>query len=98
MYINVYDLMVDGKPLKHLNDLALPLGFGAFHSGLGEFFIPHNLTCSEIFGMEISFSRSEGIFLSPPRQCYGAVFRKCLKIGPAKISESLLKAHLLSMM
>lgn len=35
VYLNVYDLVVDGKPLKHLNDLALPLGFGAFHSGLG---------------------------------------------------------------
>lgn len=56
------------------------------------------LTRQEIFGLEISFSKSEGIFLSPPRQCYGAVFRKSLKIGRAKIPESVLKAHLLSMM
>jgi hypothetical protein len=28
--------VVEGKALKHLNDMALPLGFGAFHSGLGE--------------------------------------------------------------
>lgn len=36
VFLNVYDLVVEGKPLKHLNDLALPLGFGAFHSAVGK--------------------------------------------------------------
>lgn len=42
--LNVYDLAIDGKPLKSLNGIALKLGFGAFHSGI------------EVFGKEISYS------------------------------------------
>lgn len=57
-----------------------------------------NSHLAEIFGMEISFSRSEGIFVSPPRQCSGVVFRKAVKIGPTKVTEAELKAHLLSIM
>jgi hypothetical protein len=39
-----------------------------------------------------------GIFLSPPRECSGAIFRKSLKIGKTETTESLLKAQLLTMM
>jgi hypothetical protein len=50
--LNVYDLAIDGKPLKSLNAMALKLGFGAFHSGV------------EVFGKEISYSYDRMIIIS----------------------------------
>jgi hypothetical protein len=50
--LNVYDLAIDGKPLKSLNGIALKLGFGAFHSGV------------EVFGKEISYSYDCMLLLS----------------------------------
>lgn len=63
VYLNVYDLIIgvysrcvgavfmnnsDGKPLKSLNNITLPLGFGAFHSGV------------QVFEREVSYSAMEG--------------------------------------
>lgn len=84
--LNIYDLVLDGRPLKKLNDVAIPLGFGAFHSGI------------EIFGKEVSFSQSEGIFLAPPKNCWGADFRKSVVLGEARITRSEFKAQLIHLM
>lgn len=74
VHLNVYDLLVDGKPLKHLNDIALPLGFGAFHSGLGKLAFYCGLTvCRDFWHGNIFFTFRRHLLVSSE-----AVLRCCL--------------------
>ena len=43
--VNLYDLVIEEVSMAKLNTVTIPLGFGAFHSGV------------QVFGKEYSFKR-----------------------------------------
>eukprot|EP01125_Pyxidicula_operculata_P018095 TRINITY_DN6401_c0_g1_i6.p1 TRINITY_DN6401_c0_g1~~TRINITY_DN6401_c0_g1_i6.p1 ORF type:complete len:1510 (+),score=401.33 TRINITY_DN6401_c0_g1_i6:41-4570(+) len=85
VYLNLYDLVIDDFVTTKVNTLTLPLGFGAFHTGV------------EVMGKEISFGIGEGIHYLKPHTAIGAVFRKAIVMGSTKISDPELTSILLSM-
>lgn len=76
--LHIYDV-THLATIKGINEVLLPMGFGAFHAGV------------EAYGTEWSFAKctvgGSGVFRCVPRQAPGHMYRETLDMGSTELSQ-----------